>query len=43
MLRLGKKHPNTQIVHKNVKIAYSEWNPDGDFEQWLEEKMKQSH
>ena len=41
LLRLGKKHPNTKIVHENMKIAYLEWNPAGDFEQWLEERMKE--
>ena len=41
LLRLGKKHPNTKIVHENMKIAYLEWNPAGDFEQWLEEQMKE--
>ena len=41
LLRLGKKHPNTKIVHENMKIAYLEWNPAGDFEQWLEENKKE--
>ena len=41
LFRLGKKHPNTKIVHENMKIAYLKCNPAGDFEQWLEEQMKE--
>ena len=40
--RLGLNHPNTQIVYKNMQAAYSDWNSEGDFEQWLEEQMKES-
>ncbi len=39
--KLGVNHPNTQIVYDNMKIAYSEWNPKGNFDQWLEEQMKE--
>lgn len=42
MFRLGINHPNTQIIYKNMKIVYFEWNPKGNFKQWLEEKMKES-
>ena len=41
MRKLGINHPNTQIVYKNMKIVYFEWNPKGNFKQWLEEKMKE--
>ena len=41
VFRLGMNHSHTHIVYKNMKIAYCEWNPDGNFEQWLEEKMKE--
>ncbi len=40
IFKLGLQHPNTQIVYKNMEIAYSEWNPEGNFNQWLEEMKK---
>ncbi len=40
-LKFGVDHSNTQIVYGNMEITYSKWNPDGDFEQWLEKKMKE--
>ena len=40
-LKLGINHPDTQIIYKNMKIVYFEWNPKGNFKQWLEEKMKE--
>ena len=40
LVRLGTDHPNTGVVLKNMRIAYYKWNPEGDFSQWLEEKMK---
>ncbi len=40
--KLGVNHPNTQKVYKNFELAYMEYNPEGDFEQWLEEKMKET-
>lgn len=30
-----------KVVYRNMEITYSEYNPEGDFEQWLEEKMKE--
>lgn len=41
LFRLGLNHPNTHIVYENMKLAYFEWNPKINFEQWLEEKMKE--
>ncbi len=38
--RLGIDHPHTKVTLKNMRCVYSEWNPDGDFEQWLEDEMK---
>lgn len=38
--RLGLNHPHTQIVFQNLKKAYSEWDTEGNFEQWLEENME---
>ncbi len=35
-------HPHTQIVHKNMKITFCEWDTEGNFEQWLKENMKES-
>lgn len=39
---LGLTHKYTQIVYKNLKGAYMAYNPEGNFEQWLEEKMKET-
>ena len=33
---LGTEHPSTEIIYKNMQRAYFEWNPEGDFRQWLE-------
>lgn len=35
-------HPNTQIAYENLEGIYTEYNPEGDFEKWLEEKMKEA-
>ena len=40
--KLGVDHPNTQKVYKNFELAYMAYNPEGDFEQWLEEKIKET-
>ena len=41
LIRLGSDHPNTRIVLENMKETCYKWKPDGNFEQWLEEKMKE--
>ena len=33
-------HQRMNIVYKNMEKTYNKWNPDGNFKQWLEEKMK---
>lgn len=38
----GVDHTDTKIVYDNMKLAYSKLNPEGDFEQWLKEQMKES-
>ena len=38
---LGEAHPNAQIILENMKIAFYKWNPEGNFEQWLEENKKE--
>ncbi len=38
----GADHTKTQIVYENLELAYKEFNPDGNFKQWLEEKMNQT-
>ena len=38
---LGEAHPNAQIILENMKIAFYKWNPEGIFEQWLEENKKE--
>ncbi len=40
LLKLGQNHPSTQIVYENMKLEYTKWNAEGDFEQWLEENIK---
>ena len=40
-LKFGLQHPHTQFVYENIKAAYLEWNPEGNFNQWLEEKMQE--
>ena len=39
IISLGIANTCKQIIKKNMKLAYNTWEPDGDFEQWLEEKM----
>ena len=39
--KLGQNHPNTQIVYENLKIPYFKCYPKGNFEQWLEEQMRE--
>lgn len=38
--KFGFGHPNTRMLRSNMEMTYIEWNPEGDFGQWLEEKMK---
>ncbi len=37
----GLNNPNTQIAYENMKLAFLKWNPEGNFEQWLEKQMKE--
>ncbi len=37
----GLNHPNTKLVYRNMQATYYKQNPEGDFKQWLEEKMKE--
>lgn len=39
--KLGLNHLSIQISNKNMELAYLESNSEGNFEQWLEEKMKE--
>ena len=41
VFRFGLYYMDTQAAYVNMKNVYSQWNPEGDFEQWLEEKMKE--
>lgn len=41
-MKYGYEHLDTLIVCCNMEIAYTKWNPEGNFKQWLEEKMKES-
>ena len=40
-LKFGLQHPDTQIVYENMKVSYFELNPEGNFNQWLEEKKQE--
>jgi len=40
-LKLGLNHSNTLIAYENMKYIYFECNPQGNFDRWLEEKMKE--
>lgn len=37
----GSSSLNIKIAFDNMKLAYYAWNSQGNFEQWLEEKMKE--
>ncbi len=39
--KFGNGHPHTRIIFENIERAYAEWKPNGNFSQWLEEKMDQ--
>jgi len=38
--KLGLLHSYTQFTYKNMEISYYKWNPEGNFDQWLEENME---
>lgn len=40
--RLGLRHSETQSAYKKMEKTYLECNPEGNFEQWLEAKLKES-
>ena len=40
-LKLGAEHPSTQFIYENLIFAYSVFRPESNFEQWLEEQMKE--
>ena len=40
--KLGFEHPYTKMSCENMEMAYAECNPEGNFEQWLEEQMKET-
>ena len=35
------EHPRIKIIRHNVETIYAKWNPEGDFNQWLEDQMKE--
>ena len=39
--KYGLEFQKTQNAYMNLKLAYAERNPDGDFMQWLVEKIKE--
>jgi len=41
LIKLGISHPHTQIIYENMRGTYLKKNPEGNFDQWLEEKMKE--
>lgn len=42
IFKLGSNHPRTQGAFNSIKQIYKECYPKGNFEQWLEEKLKES-
>ena len=40
-LELGLNHEKTQKRYNMLKNTFYKWNPEGNFEQWLEEKIKE--
>ena len=45
--RIGATNPDlndlyVQVFYENLKMVYTKSNPEGDFEQWLEEKMRET-
>lgn len=39
--KFGSNHPNARVAYENMEMIFVEWKPDGDFKQWLKEKMKE--
>lgn len=39
--KFGGDDPNTQFVSDNLEAIFREYNPEGNFEQWLEEQVKE--
>lgn len=40
IVQFGYNHLNTQTVYGKMKEVYEKWNPEGNYEQWLEERMR---
>lgn len=40
-LSQGSEYLNTQLYYESMKTTYTKWNPESNFDQWLEEKMKE--
>lgn len=40
-LSQGSEYLNTQLYYESLKTIYTKWNLKGNFEQWLEEQMKE--
>ena len=36
-------HPTTKLVYENMKYVYLKSNSKQDFDEWLEEKIKESN
>ena len=41
MEKFGLNYSNTQLAYRNMKMIYTNWNPKGIFEEWLEGKMRE--
>lgn len=39
--KLGLGHLESRNIRKNMKLTYIRWDKESDFDQWLEEKMKE--
>ncbi len=40
-IKLGQNNLYTCVAYENIEKVYHKWNQKGDFEQWLEEQMKE--
>lgn len=41
LLKFGTSHPRTKISYRNMRFVYKILNPEGNFEQWLADKLKE--
>ncbi len=40
VFKFGADHPNTKVIYENMETVYKELDPEGNFNQWLEENYE---